>query len=206
MTNGFAHDDALPGRGNLEDRLQTRGVRLSLLTGGETCCGLRRTSPTRWYRPGMMPGGEAAPGAEAALAGAKAGKEGTTATPSHRVEGWTHYYEYFHALDADMQVRAIRWLRPGWPVRAGGGRLASLDRMGCGLHATPHACLTYAASPSHAGHDRASWSEARLPWPLWRAAAPAARPNQGEEGAACLRGHRRGHTPARPATRTHRGG
>ena len=29
------------------------------------------------------------------------------ADPTSRTDGWQHYYEYFHKLDADMQVRAI---------------------------------------------------------------------------------------------------
>ena len=32
--------------------------------------------------------------------------ESSTIAPSPRVEGWTHYYEYFHQLSADMQVSA----------------------------------------------------------------------------------------------------
>ena len=29
------------------------------------------------------------------------------ADPTSRTDGWQHYYEYFHKLDADMQARAI---------------------------------------------------------------------------------------------------
>ena len=46
-----------------------------------------------------------------------------TKTTTGRVEGWTHYYEYFHKLNADMQVdrdglppaRACLQLPPGKP-------------------------------------------------------------------------------------------
>ena len=31
----------------------------------------------------------------------------TRADLPSRADGWQHYYEYFHKLDADMQVRAI---------------------------------------------------------------------------------------------------
>ena len=35
---------------------------------------------------------------------------------SRRVEGWTHYYEYFHELDAAMQVRKeARGGTSSWP-------------------------------------------------------------------------------------------
>ena len=37
-----------------------------------------------------------------------------TANPTKRVEGWTNFYEYFHMLDADMQVSA-QWETPSFP-------------------------------------------------------------------------------------------
>ena len=53
----------------------------------------------------MTPRGQAPPGGEVAPGVTLGTKAEAITSPANRVEGWTHYYEYFHQLDAAMQRR-----------------------------------------------------------------------------------------------------
>ena len=53
----------------------------------------------------MTPRGETPPSEKIAAQESAVAAGTVTKMPRKRIEGWTHYYEYFHTLDAAMQVR-----------------------------------------------------------------------------------------------------